>query len=127
MEHQTPKQDDADFMIDLSHAGSVLPEGATDAPAAGPASDAGPRKRGPVEMRDIQEAIARVEAEAKANVAAESRAHAENRARTLAEQRAAMDAAAAAAALANAQASGDAIAANRDRLESLRAAAEASA
>jgi len=66
------QQDDS--TIDLVHAGGAVP------PAA-----AG---RGPVEMRDIQEAIARVEAEAKAGVAAESRAHAEARARSLAEERA---------------------------------------
>ncbi|MBV8125164.1 MAG: hypothetical protein JO370_13945, partial [Paucibacter sp.] len=51
-----------------------------------------------MEMKAIQEAIARVEAEAKAACAAESRAHAEARARALAEDRGAMDAAAAAAA-----------------------------
>ena len=60
--------------------------------------------RAAMEMKAIQEAIARVEAEAKAACAAENRAHAESRARALAEDRAAMDAAAAAAAQQNAQA-----------------------
>ena len=66
MEPITPEpdqHDDSDFTIDLSLAGSAVPPQ--------------PAGRGPMDMREIQEAIARVEAEAKANVAAESRAHAE--------------------------------------------------
>ena len=74
------KYDDSDFTIDLSHAGSVVPEAPAE-PAPAPAA-----ARGPMDMREIHEAIARVEAEAKANVAAESRAHAEARARSLAEE-----------------------------------------
>ena len=61
--------DDTDFMIDLSHAGSVLPPGKA-VPAAPPSDK--PSGRGPLDMREIQEAIARVEAEAKANVDAPS-------------------------------------------------------
>src|SRR5690242_21113899 len=107
--------DDTDFTIDLP-AGKATPV----IPAV-PAAD-----RGAVEKMAIKEGIARVEAEAKANVAAETRAHAEARARSLAEERAALDAAAAAAALANAQASEEVIELNRDRLETLKAAAQAS-
>ncbi|MYM90959.1 hypothetical protein GTP91_27760, partial [Rugamonas sp. FT82W] len=44
--------------------------------------------RAAMEMKAIQEAIARVEADAKAACAAENRAHAEARARALAEDRA---------------------------------------
>ena len=89
MEPNPAQQDDTDFTIDLSPAAGALPPVEPESVPAG---------RKPLEMREIQEAIARVESEAKANMAAESRHHAESRARSLADERAALDAAAAQAA-----------------------------